>query len=169
MSVPVDLNEVGVGEVDDALLSLVSAMLSGRYKEDLYLWHVSELCRDEPESAPELLGLIDRYYRLGRMPAEQYQKIKAKIEQAMGTRPPDDAPASESGGDEDVDSPEMDTRELRGIDATAQPPPAAVPLKPRAAPGRGSAASRSPGAAPAHPTAPPPRASAPGAPPLASA
>ncbi len=26
------------------------------------------------------------------MPAEQYQKVKAKIEQAMGTRPPADEP-----------------------------------------------------------------------------
>ena len=130
MSVPAELNaelnEVGVGEVDDALLSLVSAMLSGRYKEDLYLWHVSELCRDEPESAPELLGLIDRYYRLGRMPAEQYQKVKAKIEQAMGTRPPADEPAREPAREdtareetareetarEDDDSEESVTREL---------------------------------------------------------
>ncbi|MFI4865655.1 MAG: protein kinase [Steroidobacterales bacterium] len=117
MSVPAELSEVGVGEVDDALLSLVSAMLSGRYKEDLYLWHVSELCRDEPESAPELLGLIDRYYRLGRMPAEQYQKVKAKIEQAMGTRPPADEPERETARDretagDDDDSEESVTREL---------------------------------------------------------
>src|ERR1700686_2497996 len=111
MSVPVELNEVGVGEVDDALLSLVSAMLSGRYKQDLYLWHVSELCRDEPESAPELLGLIDRYYRLGRMPAEQYQKVKAKIEQAMGTRPAANEVERETAGD-DLDSEETVTREL---------------------------------------------------------
>jgi serine/threonine protein kinase len=116
MSVPAELNEVGVGEVDDALLSLVSAMLSGRYKEDLYLWHVSELCRDEPESAPELLGLIDRYYRLGRMPAEQYQKVKAKIEQAMGTRPPADEPERDTAAREtaaaDDDAEESVTREL---------------------------------------------------------
>jgi serine/threonine protein kinase len=165
MSVPAELNEASIGEADDALRALVSSMLSGHYKEELYLPHVFELCRDEPESAPSLLGLIDRYYRLGRMPAEQYQKIKAKIEQAMGTRPADDAPVSESRGEDDVDSPDMDTRELRGIDATAQPPSAAVPLKPRAVPGRASAAARHPGAAPPHSTAPPPRASAPVAPP----
>jgi serine/threonine protein kinase len=125
MSVPAELNEVGVGEVDDALLSLVSAMLSGRYKEDLYLWHVSELCRDEPESAPELLGLIDRYYRLGRMPAEQYQKVKAKIEQAMGTRPPTDEP-ERAIAKEDDDSEESVTREL----TPARAPTATQPSRP---------------------------------------
>src|ERR1700691_3956439 len=121
MSVPAELNEASVGEADDALRALVSSMLSGRYKEELYLSHVSELCRDEPESAPSLLGLIDRYYRLGRMPAEQYQKIKAKIEQAMGTRPPADEPAREPAREdtareetarEDDDSEESVTREL---------------------------------------------------------
>ena len=145
MSVPAELNEVGVGEVDDALLSLVSAMLSGRYKEDLYLWHVSELCRDEPESAPELLGLIDRYYRLGRMPAEQYQKVKAKIEQAMGTRPPADEPERETARDDD-DSEESVTRELTPARAptanqtsrpaktpAAEPTVTGAPARPRAA------------------------------------
>jgi hypothetical protein len=85
MSAPVDLNDTGVSEADDALRALVSSILSGVYKEQVYLRHVFELCRDEPETAPQLLGLIDRYYRLGRMPAPQFQKLKAKIEQAMGT------------------------------------------------------------------------------------
>jgi serine/threonine protein kinase len=153
MSVPAELNEASVGEADDALRALVSSMLSGRYKEELYLSHVSELCRDEPESAPSLLGLIDRYYRLGRMPAEQYQKIKAKIEQAMGTRPADDEPRNESPGDGEVDSPEMVTRELRGIDATAASPTAAAAPAPSATPRRASAS-------PIRATAPPLRASA---------
>src|SRR5476651_2407501 len=87
MSVPAEINEASVGEADDALRALVSSMLSGTYKEELYLWHMSELCRDEPESAPKLLGLIDRYFRLGRMPPDQYQRAKAKLEQVMGTRP----------------------------------------------------------------------------------
>src|ERR1700691_5639941 len=131
MSVPAELNEASVGEADDALRALVSSILSGRYKEGLYLSHVFELCRDDPESAPSLLGLIDRYYRLGRMPAEQYQKIKSKIEQAMGTRPPDGELADQGRDEGEVDSPETVTRELRAVDpppprATAAPPGAAV-------------------------------------------
>jgi serine/threonine protein kinase len=174
MSVPAELNaelnEVGVGEVDDALLSLVSAMLSGRYKEDLYLWHVSELCRDEPESAPELLGLIDRYYRLGRMPAEQYQKVKAKIEQAMGTRPPADEPAREPAREEtareDDDSEESVTRELtpaRAATANQASRPAKTPAADPTATGaaarpRAADAARRPPPAPRQRPQPPPAA-----------
>jgi serine/threonine protein kinase len=162
MSVPAELNEASIGEEDDALRALVSSMLSGRYKEELYLSHVFELCRDQPESAPSLLGLIDRSYRLGRMPAEQYQKIKAKIEQAMGTRPPDDAPANQPVDeranqpalDDDVDSPEMVTRELRAVDATAPNPAATPPPRPRSGPRRASPP-------PQRTTAPPPKATAP--------
>ncbi|MGC2462692.1 MAG: hypothetical protein WA446_17240, partial [Steroidobacteraceae bacterium] len=127
MSVPAKLNEAGAGEADDALRALVSSMLSGRYKEKLYLSHVSELCRDEPESAPELLGLIDRYYRLGRMPAVQYQKVKAKIEQAMGTRPAEAELEDESPYEDDVDSEGSVTRELRAVDATTPPGATAPP------------------------------------------
>ncbi len=122
MSVPAELNEAGLGETDDQLRALVSSILSGVYNEQVYLRHVYELCHDEPETAPQLLGLIDRYYRLGRMPAPQFQKLKAKIEQAMGTRPPDD----------DEESDESDTRELRAGDAPAARPPAAP--KPAAPP-----------------------------------
>src|SRR6202034_3190572 len=148
MSVPAELNEASVGEADDALRALLSSILSGRYKEELYLPHVFELCRDEPESAPSLLGLIDRYYRLRRMPAEQYQKIKSKIEQAMGTRPPDDALGDASPDDGEVDSPETITRELRAVDTPAPPSgPTAARHRARAAPGRTAA--------------PPPRATAP--------
>jgi len=148
MSVPAKLNDAGAGEADDALRALVSSMLSGRYKEKLYLSHVSELCRDEPESAPELLGLIDRYYRLGRMPAVQYQKVKAKIEQAMGTRPAEAELEDESPNEDDVDSEESVTRELRAVDATTPPPGATAPPPAATAP-------------PPAATAPPPAATAP--------
>jgi Protein kinase domain/Calx-beta domain len=139
MSVPAELNEASVGEADDALRALLSSMLSGRYKEELYLRHVSELCRDDPESAPKLLGLIDRYYRLGRMPAEQFQKVKARIEQAMGTRPAADPVETQSAYEGDTDSEESVTREL--TPARAQSPPqiggvrsGAMAEPPRAAP-----------------------------------
>jgi serine/threonine protein kinase len=152
MSVPAELNEASVGEADDALRALVSSMLSGTYKEELYLWHVSELCRDEPESAPKLLGLIDRYYRLGRMPAEQYQKVKAKLEQAMGTRPASDAVEADGAHEDEIDSEDSVTRELT---------PARAPSAPQIRPARSAAAAEAPRAAAAPSpkrAAPPPRA-----------
>ena len=162
MSVPAELNEASVGESDDALRALVSSILSGRYKEELYLWHVSELCRDEPETASELLGMIDRYYRLGRMPAEQYQKIKAKIEQAMGTRPAAHEGDGDRPSEDDADAEESVTRELtparpqsasqtpRPMKTSAAQPPSVAPTQHTVA----GASARS-AAAPATPVAPP--------------
>ncbi|MGH8257542.1 MAG: hypothetical protein ACRET0_15170, partial [Steroidobacteraceae bacterium] len=60
----------------DQLRALVSAMLSGTYKEEFYLWDVASLCRAKPEFARQLLALIDRYHRLGQMSAAQHKKIK---------------------------------------------------------------------------------------------
>src|ERR1700676_196024 len=155
MSVSAELNETGVDEADDSLRALVSSMLSGNYKEELYLWHVSQLCRDEPESAPKLLGIIDRYYRLGRMPAEQYQKLKAKLEQAMGTRPASDAVEPDSASEDDINSEDSVTRELGPV--RAQSPSqirglhfAASPDAPRSAAATAASAGRAaapPGAA----------------------
>ena len=115
MSVPAELNEASVAEAEDTLRALVSSMLSGRYKEEVYLRQVSSLCLDEPESAPTLLGIIDRYYRLGRMPAVQYQKVKAKIEQAMGTRPAADDLGDEHPDEDDDGSEASVTRELAPV------------------------------------------------------
>jgi serine/threonine protein kinase len=94
------------------------------------------------------------------MPAEQYQKIKSKIEQAMGTRPPDDELGDQGRDEGEVDSPETVTRELRAVDAPAPP------RAPSAGPRRAGAARAT--------TAPPPRATAapsdapPAAPPTAA-
>jgi Protein kinase domain len=70
-------------EADDELRTLVSAILSGGYREEIYLSDVSEICRRKPQCAGALRELIDRYRRLGRMPAAQHQKICARIEEAM--------------------------------------------------------------------------------------
>jgi serine/threonine protein kinase len=143
MSAPADLTDASVGEADDALRALLSSILSGRYKQQLYLWHVSELCHDEPESAPRLLALVERYHRLGRLPAEQYQQLKATIEQAMGARPDagqgahqgdahqGDAHHSEAGGAPDIDSEEVLTHQLRDAGApSAARAPQAAPTPP---------------------------------------
>jgi hypothetical protein len=75
-----------VSDDADQLRALVSAMLSGAYKEEFYLWDVASLCRAKPEFARQLLALIDRYHRLGQMPAAQHQKIKEKVEQTLAAR-----------------------------------------------------------------------------------
>jgi serine/threonine protein kinase len=115
MSVSAELNEASADEGEDALRALVSSMLSGRHKDEVYLREVSSRCLEEPDSAPALLGIIDRYYRLGRMPAAQYQKVKAKIEEAMGTRPPSDAPESKPLAEDDEAAGESATRELAAL------------------------------------------------------
>ncbi|HEY3731469.1 MAG TPA: protein kinase [Steroidobacteraceae bacterium] len=131
MTATAEADPLAIDDSEDSLRALLSSMLSGRYREDLYLRHVYKLCHDEPESAPTLLGLIDRYYRLGRMPDDQYQKIKERIEQAMGTRPPaedfehEDLDRGDYPADED-ESEELITREL-----AARQEPLSKPQEPR--------------------------------------
>ena len=78
----------------DQLRALVSAVLSGAYKEESYLWDVASLCRTKPEFARQLVVLIDRYHRLGQMPAEQHRKIREKIAQTLAPREPAAAKAA---------------------------------------------------------------------------
>jgi serine/threonine protein kinase len=66
-------------------------MLSGSYQDDSYLWDVTSLCQTKPEFARRLLALIERYNRLGQMPAAHYTRIRQKIEEIM---PPQDRPAA---------------------------------------------------------------------------
>ena len=75
----------------DQLRALVSAMLSGSYQDDAYLWDVTSLCQTKPEFARRLLALIERYNRLGQMPAAQYTRIRQKIEDTLL---PQDGPAA---------------------------------------------------------------------------
>jgi|GEM_PF-624198 len=79
-------------EGDDELRTLVSAILSGGYKEEIYLSDVASICTRKPDCAGALRELIDRYHRLGRMPLTQHQRIRAKIEQAEAVRAPAAAP-----------------------------------------------------------------------------
>lgn len=85
MAASVESDDAALSDADDSLRALMSAMLSGNYAENLYLWDVASLCRANPESAPKLLGLVDRYHRLGRMPRAQQQKVKAKINQVLAS------------------------------------------------------------------------------------
>ena len=105
-----------VSDDADQLRALVSAMLSGTYKEEFYLWDVASLCRAKPDFARQLLALIDRYRRLGQMPAAQHQKIKEKIEQTAASRA---VPLSTK------DAPEARTRAT-----TTAPLPTAEPAAP---------------------------------------
>jgi hypothetical protein len=169
MSVPAELNEAGVADADDALRALLSSMLSGRYSEELYLRRVTRLCRDEPEAGPQLLGLIDRYHRLGRMPAEQFQKVKARIEQEMGVRPAANEGLAASPAQDDIEE-ESVTRELTPVRAKPAPQPAArMSAAPAAQPAALAAAApaarpaAAPGTQPGAPAAQAPPASPPAA------
>ncbi|HTW74564.1 MAG TPA: protein kinase [Steroidobacteraceae bacterium] len=71
------------GDEADPLRALVDAMLSGTYREEFYLWDVASLCRSKPEFARQLLALIDRYQRLGQMPAAQHRRIRQRIESSV--------------------------------------------------------------------------------------
>jgi Protein kinase domain len=156
MSVPAELNDAGVADAEDALRALLSSMLSGRYSEELYLRRVSRLCREEPEAGPQLLGLIDRYHRLGRMPAEQFQKVKARIEQEMGIRPVVNEGPGADLAEDDIEE-ESVTRELAPVRAKPAPPHTA-----RMSPARPATASAStPAAHPAPQPAAAPAAQAP--------
>lgn len=101
---------------DDALRELVSSMLSGRYQEDTYLWDVSSVCKARPESAPRLLALIDRYKRIGRMPASQHAKVKARIDQVMTANKPASPKHSSAHlvavNEEDIDGIDIDVEPL---------------------------------------------------------
>ena len=154
MSVPAEVNDAGVADADDGLRALLSSMLSGRYSEELYLRRVSRLCREQPDTAPQLLGLIDRYYRLGRMPADQFQKVKARIEQEMGIRPDANESLDVSPAQDDIEE-ESVTRELAPVrekpaPASAARMSAAPAARPATQPAHQSAAARAhrPAAAP---------------------
>ncbi|HEY1726500.1 MAG TPA: protein kinase [Steroidobacteraceae bacterium] len=131
MTAAAEVDPLAADGSEESLSELVSSMLSGLYREDMYLRYVYKLCRDQPESGPTLLGLIDRSYRLGRMPDDQFQKIKERIEQAMGTRPPaedfehEDLDRGDYAADEDEPE-ELVTREL-----TARQEPVAKPPAPK--------------------------------------
>ncbi|MGH8143976.1 MAG: serine/threonine-protein kinase, partial [Steroidobacteraceae bacterium] len=152
----------------DQLRALVSAMLSGTYKEEFYLWDVASLCRAKPEFARQLLALIDRYHRLGQMSAAQHKKIKDRIEQTVALRA---APLSKSRAS-DVPTQANTTSPLPTGDAAAQqrappaPPAPAAPAAPTAP--AASAASAAPVGTAASARSPPSAASAAAAAPLSA-
>lgn len=86
------------GDDADQLRSLVSAMLSGSYREDSYLWDVVSLCQAKPEFGRRLLALLERYCRLGQMPAAQYRRICERIQSSL--------PASSAAAGRDRSAPE---------------------------------------------------------------
>ena len=81
-----------IGDDADQLRSLVSAMLSGTYQEESYLWDVASLCHAKPEFGRRLLALLERYSRLGQMPAAQYTRIRQRIEESLPPQPAAAAP-----------------------------------------------------------------------------
>jgi Ser/Thr protein kinase RdoA (MazF antagonist) len=83
MTAPAEMHSDALPEGNDELRTLISAILSGDREEKIYLRDVSSICQRKPASAGALRAIIDRYHRLGRMPAGQHQRIHAQIEQAV--------------------------------------------------------------------------------------
>src|SRR3974390_1109330 len=75
--------EETVTELDDAVRTVVSAMLSGTSTQQVYLEQVIGLCRAKPPPAHRLLAQSERYHRLGRMPSSQYRAVRACVEDAL--------------------------------------------------------------------------------------
>ncbi len=107
-----------VSDDADQLRALVSAMLSGSYQEESYLWDVSSLCQAKPEFARRLLALVERYHRLGQMPAAQYTRIREKIAETM---PPDERRARASASTVTMSVTVSSTPSVPATGSTASP------------------------------------------------
>lgn len=77
------LDDTRAGDADDDLRALVSAILSDPSQDGRDLSDVAALCRTRPACAPKLQALVDRYHRLGCMPAAQHRQITARIRQTL--------------------------------------------------------------------------------------
>ena len=71
-------------EGDDELRTLISGILGGGRDEATCLRDIAAISRAKPQTARALLIHIDRYRRLGQMPATQHQAIRTCIERALG-------------------------------------------------------------------------------------
>jgi hypothetical protein len=73
----------------------LDAFVSGECSPDAFVQELSALCDAAPDSAWDVLSLIDQYYRRGKLSAELFQTVRYRIERhVLGVR---DAPmASEA-------------------------------------------------------------------------
>lgn len=83
MSASPEFTQEPILEGDDAVRTLMSALLSGAYSASSCLDYVGSLCQARPEAGAKLVALLDRYRNLGRISAAQYQTVTAKIEQVL--------------------------------------------------------------------------------------
>ena len=68
----------------------LDAFVSGECSPDAFVQELSALCDAAPDSAWDVLSLIDQYYRRGKLSAELFQTVRYRIERhVLGVR---DAP-----------------------------------------------------------------------------
>jgi hypothetical protein len=68
----------------------LDAFVSGECSPGAFVQELSVLCDATPDSAWDVLSLVDRYYRRGKLPADLFRTVKYRIErQALGVRDSD--------------------------------------------------------------------------------
>jgi hypothetical protein len=103
----------------------LDALVSGECSRDDFVQEVSALCDATPDSAWDVLSLIDQYYRRGKLSADLFRTVRYRIERhALGVRDSDtirelsDAPTA----------PEAAVGAARGV-AVAMQERAAIPTE----------------------------------------
>ena len=76
----------------------LNAFVNGEYSLNDFVEELFVLCDASPESAWEILALIDQYYRRGKLSADLFRTIKNRIEQhVLGVPDSDSARAVTDG------------------------------------------------------------------------
>jgi len=143
-------------EGDDEIRSLLSAILGGR--DGANCWRdITALCRARPQAARTLLTCIDRYLRLGQMPARQYQAVRTCIEHALGEAPEAPTPRREDLTRDLASQPRIALRASnlgRGGAERREPPVATTQAPARRATAQGTRVTAAPPGAPRQRSAP---------------
>jgi hypothetical protein len=87
-------------QADDALAARewLDAFVSGACEQDAFLGAIDAQLRVEPDAAWEVLSLLDRYYRRGKISSEQFELFKSRFaRQVLGAGK--DVKPSDSPGD----------------------------------------------------------------------
>jgi hypothetical protein len=71
----------------------LDAFVSGECSPDAFVQELSALCEATPDSAWDVLSLIDQYYRRGKLSAHLFRTVRYRIERhVLGVRDSDEAP-----------------------------------------------------------------------------
>jgi hypothetical protein len=76
----------------------LDAFVGGECHLDVFVLELSVLCDAKPDSAWEVLSLIDQYYRRGKLSADVFRTIKSRIERhVLGVPEPERIPEPPDG------------------------------------------------------------------------